>query len=186
MEISERHPRVSACFAGIRIEAFQTVQQYFSVTSVLTVYDSWVHRYCKTADFSVMLVSSNNKEEVFQSLAEQSTPIVISAGFPFLFPKYVLESGALYINSHPSLLPAYKGRSPIKEAFKNKEKLMGVTVHFMSEEADSGQIICQEPISVERLSLQDIYDLLFGVVEPKTISKALTTLYHEKFFEKPE
>ena len=178
--------RISACFAGVRLEAFQTIQRYFDVTSVVTVYDSWVHRHCKSVGFSVEFVNKKNKEKVLQYLVKQSAPIVVSAGFPFILPRHVLNSGAIYVNSHPSLLPAHKGHSPIKEAFKNQEEDMGITVHFMSEEVDSGQIICQEQVSVKGMTLQEIYELLFSVVEPKAISKAMGILYNEGILKRAE
>jgi len=50
---------------------------------------------------------------------------------------------------------------------------LGITVHYMIEDVDAGEIIFQEKVSVKNLPIQDIYGLLFSVVEPFVITKAL-------------
>lgn len=66
-------------------------------------------------------------------------------------PKYGL------INVHPSLLPKYRGPSPIQAAILNGDKVSGITIIKMDEEVDHGPIIYQE--SVE-LSSIDTFDTL--------------------------
>ena len=46
-----------------------------------------------------------------------------------------------FVNYHPAPLPKYKGPTELKEAVKNKEMHWGVTVHFMDENYDTGDII---------------------------------------------
>ena len=55
------------------------------------------------------------------------------------------------INVHPSLLPKYRGAAPIPWAIANGETETGVTVQFMSERMDAGDIILaeREPIDPE-------------------------------------
>ena len=95
-------------------------------------------------------------------------------------PRFVLESGPLFLNSHPSLLPAYKGYHAIKEAFENQEEYMGVTGHRMAEEVDAGPVIHQEKVWVKGMVLPQIYDLLFAVVEPMAITRSMEKLSHER------
>ena len=52
------------------------------------------------------------------------------------------------MNVHPSLLPAFAGIRPIEQALDYGVKVMGVTVHFVDEEVDSGPIILQEAFEV--------------------------------------
>ena len=119
------------------------------------------------------LVDRNRKDAAFRFLAEQSVDLVISAGFPLIIPPSVLRSGPAFLNSHPSLLPAYKGYHPVKQAFENGEEYMGVTVHRMVEEVDAGPVLHQEMVWVKDLELPQIYDLLFSVVEPMAITRSL-------------
>jgi methionyl-tRNA formyltransferase len=53
------------------------------------------------------------------------------------------------INAHGALLPKYRGRAPINWAIINGEKEAGVTVHFVAEKVDSGDIIAQERVPIE-------------------------------------
>ena len=52
------------------------------------------------------------------------------------------------INIHPSLLPAFKGNSAIKDAWEYGAKVTGVTVHYVDEGMDTGQIIAQKAIRI--------------------------------------
>src|SRR5574344_1507723 len=52
------------------------------------------------------------------------------------------------LNLHGSLLPAYRGRVPINWALVNGEKKTGVTLHFMTEKPDAGDIVAQREIAI--------------------------------------
>ncbi len=62
-----------------------------------------------------------------------------------------------FINVHPSLLPKYRGASPIQTAILNGDKRSGITIIKMDEEVDHGPIIWQEEIV---LSDSDNFDTL--------------------------
>ena len=171
--------RPTSCFMGTRLEALQALWRYAEVMAILTIPGSWVHQYCESQGLACHLGRKGMKEDTFQFLLQQSAQLVLSAGFPFVLPGTVLRSGPLFINSHPALLPAYKGYNAIKEAFQSQEEYMGVTVHFMIEEVDAGPHICQEKVWVKGMTLQEIYDLLFGVVEPMAITRAMEKLLQD-------
>ena len=52
------------------------------------------------------------------------------------------------INAHGSLLPKYRGRAPLNWALVHGETLTGVTLHYMDEWADHGDIIAQRPVPI--------------------------------------
>ena len=54
------------------------------------------------------------------------------------------------INIHPSLLPKFKGLNTHERVIKNKEKFSGCTVHFVNSKLDSGKIILQKKVFVEK------------------------------------
>lgn len=75
--------------------------------------------------------------------------IVCLAGFMrLLSPDFVQKWHGRMLNIHPSLLPAYKGVDAIGQAFDAKEKATGVTVHYVTEEMDAGEIILQEEVEI--------------------------------------
>ena len=53
------------------------------------------------------------------------------------------------INVHPSLLPKYRGANPIFWSIRNGEKAFGITIHYVDEEIDAGDIILQKRIVIE-------------------------------------
>ena len=54
------------------------------------------------------------------------------------------------INIHPSLLPKYKGLNTHKRVLKNQEKFSGCTVHYVTSELDSGKIILQKKVLIDK------------------------------------
>ena len=80
------------------------------------------------------------------------------------------------INIHPSLLPAYKGGSAIKDSILNGSKITGCSVHFVEEEVDSGSLIMQAALSIRNdddiESLTKRIQMLEHKILPQSISHA--------------
>lgn len=55
-----------------------------------------------------------------------------------------------FVNCHPSLLPDYRGANPYSNVLINNEKETGITLHFMDENFDTGNIITQKRILIEK------------------------------------
>ena len=74
--------------------------------------------------------------------------VVCSYGkkFPPEFLKTVKDG---FVNCHPSLLPEYRGANPYSHVIMNNEKQTGVTLHFMDENFDTGNIIAQQAINID-------------------------------------
>jgi len=87
-------------------------------------------------------------EELQQILALQPD-LVITAAFGQILPKELLDAPALgCINVHASLLPKYRGGAPIHQAIMDGEKETGVTIMYMAEKLDAGDIISQKAIPI--------------------------------------
>ena len=54
------------------------------------------------------------------------------------------------LNIHPSLLPKYKGLNTHKRAIENNEKFSGCTVHLVNSKLDSGKIILQKKVKINK------------------------------------
>ena len=96
--------------------------------------------------------------EVYMSNQVAADVIVVS-GYPKRIPKGVIQSARIAaINVHQSLLPAYRGRHPINWAIINGEKYTGVTLHYLNERFDDGQIISQEGVKINKKdTVMDVY-----------------------------
>ena len=61
---------------------------------------------------------------------------------------FIKEFKGKILNTHPSLLPKYKGLNTHQRALNNKEKYSGFTIHLVNEKLDSGKIIFQKKIKI--------------------------------------
>ena len=87
-----------------------------------------------------------SKADFEQAILEQveDCDLVVLAGYMRVVSPYFLQHFKQpIINLHPSLLPAYKGKDAIERAFAAGEQEMGVSVHFVNEELDGGEVIAQ-------------------------------------------
>ena len=63
---------------------------------------------------------------------------------------FIKEFEGRILNIHPSLLPKFKGLNTHQKVIKNKERYSGCTVHFVTPVLDSGKIILQKKVFVEK------------------------------------
>ncbi len=74
--------------------------------------------------------------------------IFLLASFGKIIPEKILDMVNLPLNIHPSLLPKYRGASPIRGALMNNEQTTGITIFKMTERMDAGDIIHQYPVDI--------------------------------------
>ena len=87
--------------------------------------------------------------EIVNTLIHYDVELVVMAGWmKIVTPFFINKFKNKIINIHPSLLPAYKGGSAIKDSILNGSKITGCSVHFVEEEVDSGSLIIQAALSV--------------------------------------
>ncbi|HOY09375.1 MAG TPA: phosphoribosylglycinamide formyltransferase [Candidatus Omnitrophota bacterium] len=83
-------------------------------------------------------------------LKQEKIDFIVLAGYMrFLTPFFVKQYAMKILNIHPSLLPAFKGGSGLKDAFTYGAKVTGVTVHFVNEKIDNGAIIFQHAVPIK-------------------------------------
>ena len=87
--------------------------------------------------------------EVGVALDDYEIDFMAMAGFmTVLHPIIFTQKKGRILNSHPSLLPAFKGEVAVAEALKFGVKVTGTTIHIATEELDEGPILAQEPVRV--------------------------------------
>lgn len=88
--------------------------------------------------------------EELQQIINLGADIIITAAFGQILPKELLEAPRLgCINVHASLLPKYRGGAPIHQAIIDGQATTGVTIMYMAEKLDAGDIISQREITIE-------------------------------------
>lgn len=90
------------------------------------------------------------KDETFiEELRAYNPDIIVVAAYGKILPKAILDMPKYgCINVHTSLLPDYKGAAPIQWAILNGEKETGVTIMYMDEGCDTGDIISAETLLI--------------------------------------
>ena len=165
---------MKSIFIGTRIEAFKILEKNSLVQSIVTTKKSYVDRYVDKSKYKLKYVNSKNKQRIFKFIKGSNVDLILSSGFPYIIPGEYLNKNIKIINSHPSLLPKYKGFSPIKEAIMNNETEIGVTVHYMNDKVDDGERIAVKKLNIKKLKNIDIiYRKIFSYIEPQIIKKAL-------------
>ena len=75
--------------------------------------------------------------------------VVVSAGFMKILGQEFLDRfEGRTINTHPALLPAFKGAHAVRDALDYGVKITGSTVHFVDAGVDTGSIIAQRPVAI--------------------------------------
>ena len=74
--------------------------------------------------------------------------IVLAGWMRIVSPKLIDAFPNKIINLHPSMLPKYKGLHAIERALDSGDQMTGVSVHYVNEELDGGEIILQEEVPI--------------------------------------
>ena len=87
--------------------------------------------------------------ELVERLRELKVELVVLAGFMRVLKEQMLSAfPRRIINIHPSLLPKFPGLEAWKQALVAGEKVTGVTVHFVDEQIDHGDVIARRAVPV--------------------------------------
>jgi len=91
-----------------------------------------------------------NNNEIKSQLAEMKPDLFIVAAYGLILPEGIINLPKFKsINVHPSLLPKYRGPSPIQAAILSGDQETGVTLMLMDEQMDHGDIIASAKIRLE-------------------------------------
>jgi phosphoribosylglycinamide formyltransferase 1 len=120
--------------------------------------------------------SSKNllEEKIIKELESKNIGLICLAGYMrLLSPGFVRKYAGKIINIHPALLPAFKGSRAIEDAFKYGVKISGVTVHFVTEDVDSGPIILQEAVRIEESDSRESFEEKIHIAEHRLYTRAI-------------
>ena len=132
------------------------------------------HKIIRGKDFSQKKLF---ELEIINTLINYDVELVVMAGWmKIVTPLFINKFKNKIINIHPSLLPAYKGSSAIKDSILAGSKITGCSVHFVDEEVDSGSLIMQAALSIrdddDIESLSKRIQMLEHKILPHSISHA--------------
>lgn len=86
-----------------------------------------------------------NEEQLINKVKSLDIDAAVVCSFNYKIPKVLMNAVKDgFINVHPSMLPKYRGGNPYSRVLMNGETETGVTIHFMDESYDTGDIIAQK------------------------------------------
>ena len=106
--------------------------------------------WAQARGIDVLTPSTLKDEQLVAELQNTDWDVFVVAAYGKLIPKNILEiprRGAL--NIHPSLLPKFRGPSPVLSAILADERATGVTIMEMSEQMDAGPVVAQAKVELE-------------------------------------
>ncbi len=114
-------------------------------------------------------LKNENLDKVLKCIKKSKPDLGIVADFSFIIPKKVIEAfDNKIINIHFSLLPKYRGASPVQYAILNGDYNTGVTFYYLDEKMDTGNIIDQIEYKVtSKETSGELYDILFKIASNK-------------------
>lgn len=130
-------------------------------------------------DIPVYQPEKLNHSSELEEIINLKPDLIVTAAFGQLLPKSLLDAPKYKaINVHASLLPRYRGGAPIHYAVMNGEKKTGVTIMYMAEKLDAGNIISQDEIDIkENDTVGDVHDQL-AVLGTELLKRTLRTIFN--------
>ena len=162
--------------------------------------------YKKKSPISIKLVISNNKnanglkyanrkriekkiinfikpkeseKKILTLLNERKIKFICLAGFmKILSNKFIKKFNGKIVNIHPSLLPKYKGLNTHRKVIENNEKFSGCTVHYVTAQLDSGKIILQKQVKINKTDTEKTLKRKILKEEHKLYPRAIKKIFN--------
>ena len=162
--------------------------------------------YKKKSPISIKLVISNNKnanglkyankkriekkiinfikpkeseKKILTLLNKRKIKFICLAGFmKILSNKFIKKFNGKIVNIHPSLLPKYKGLNTHRKVLENNEKFSGCTVHYVTAQLDSGKIILQKQVKINKTDTEKTLKRKILKEEHKLYPKAIKKIFN--------
>ena len=114
--------------------------------------------------------NASSEKKILIELQKNKINLICLAGFMKILSKnFINNFNGKILNIHPSLLPKYKGLNTHEKAIKNKDNYSGCTVHFVNSKLDSGKIINQKKVKINKKDT------------PKTLAKKILAQEHKLY-----
>jgi methionyl-tRNA formyltransferase len=127
------------------------------------------------ADLDVLLPA--RRSTIAPLLASVGPDLVVCMGFPWKIPADALAVPRLgWLNGHPSLLPLHRGPLPVAWAIRHGEDEIGITLHRMDVDLDTGPILSQRTIPLGEPEPPDVFYPRTGMVVVEALAEALERL----------
>ncbi|NKB23817.1 MAG: methionyl-tRNA formyltransferase [Kiritimatiellae bacterium] len=146
-----------------------------------------VKEFAEGKGLSVFTPEKIEVAESVMRISEWKPEVIVVAAYGQYIPSKVLDlpmHGA--INIHPSMLPKYRGASPIQWAIANGDKITGVTILYVTKEMDAGDIIIQREVCIDDDDTFITLKPYLALVGAELLGKALDEIRDGKATRTPQ
>lgn len=139
-------------------------------------------RYKKNVQLISKTALNEYTEKIIEFLRAENIDFIVLAGFLLKMPEEFIKAfPKKIINIHPSLLPKYGGKGMYgahvhQAVIQNNETKSGITVHFVNEEYDKGEIILQKECVLDTNDTPESLAKKIHELEMEYLPKAIETL----------
>ncbi|WP_445490045.1 phosphoribosylglycinamide formyltransferase [Niallia sp. 03133] len=117
------------------------------------------------------------EQEILKELKAKNVELIILAGYMRLIGDTLLQAfPQKIINVHPSLLPEFPGKDAIGQALEAGVQKTGVTIHYVDEGMDTGPVIAQREIDIEKNETLESLQTKIHALEHKLYPEVIKAL----------
>ena len=163
----------------------------FNIKGVITQPDKKGKRGNKRIESPVSLMANSlnlqtykphnlTKTQIQNDIDITNADILLVVAYGNLIPTWILESNIKAINIHFSLLPRYRGASPIQSSLLNNDKKTGVTFMQMSKDLDAGKVIKCFEVPINKNDNKSSLEKKLTKLSILNLEKVITDFYSNK------
>lgn len=191
MNLEDINPekKIKIVFMGtpdFSVPIFETLVNNYKVVAVITQPDRMVGRKGELTPPPIKVVSDKHAiltlqpekiSSITQEIKQINPDLIVTCAYGQIIPKDILDIPRLgCINVHASLLPKLRGGAPIHRAIMNGYTKTGITIMYMNEKMDDGDIISQEEIPIlDNDTATSLHDKL-SILGAKLLIKTLPSI----------
>lgn len=124
----------------------------FTVSSITTRFnheDQGLHEWARRFNIPYLPTPNVNSDQFLKLLLDTTPEILVSMSYDQIFRTRLIDATPYgIINCHTGALPFYRGRNPLNWALVNGENAFGITVHFIDEGIDTGDVVLQQLVPI--------------------------------------
>jgi methionyl-tRNA formyltransferase len=142
---------------------------------------------------SLKVVQPKNKKELKMIFDKNQADVCVLVAYGLIIPDEIINLPKFgFLNIHPSLLPKYRGSSPVQSALLSGDSITGVSIIRLTNQVDAGPIVAQKKISISdndnaetlhnklsvlgaELLIENIHDYINGDLKPTAQDESKAT-----------
>ncbi|MBD3244867.1 MAG: methionyl-tRNA formyltransferase [Candidatus Moranbacteria bacterium] len=146
-----------------------------------------INKSSKKKSIPLWEIENFSDKKYVKKLESLNIDLIIVAAFGVILPKSVLKLPVWgCINIHPSLLPKYRGPSPIQTAILNNDKTSGTTIMLLNDKMDAGDILTQKKIKIDKKYFYKQLEKILAQISCDLLLKTLKDYLNGKILPKKQ